>query len=249
MTSSNKITIFCSLIVISGIFIISSCSAITGDDDENDQDEPTEYSLSVLTNPSDGGSVDPESGTYDEGEEMEVTATPADGWEFTGWTGDEESTDNPLTFEIISDTELTANFEEQPKAYINQLEISNGTNTQTLTFGMDEEATVGYDEGLDDEAPPAPPEGSFYAHMVIDDYNLFADYRPVVAERMEWEVHFGAEGENTITLNWEFNPDQYLGTLTLVDDPDDPSIEIDMDTESSYQVEDNSLNVLFIIQQ
>lgn len=250
MIFQNKIRIFCSLIVISGILMISACTAITGDDnDEDDEDEPTEYSLTVVTDPSNGGSVNPESGTYAEGEEVEVTATPADGWEFTGWTGDEETTDNPLTFEITSDTELTANFGEQPKAYSNQLEVADGTNSHTLTFGMNEGATDGYDEGLDEEAPPAPPDGSFYAHMAIDNYNLFADYRPVVAERMEWEMHFGAEGENTVMLNWDFNPDQYYGTLTLVDDPDNPSIEVDMDAESSYEVEDNSLNVLYIIQE
>ena len=50
-------------------------------------DEPvvTKYTLSVLT--SDGGSVVPSSGTYNENSTVVVTATPSAEFEFTGWSG------------------------------------------------------------------------------------------------------------------------------------------------------------------
>jgi hypothetical protein len=41
-----------------------------------------------------------------------VTATPADGWVFTGWVGDVTSPANPLSFPITVDTTLTATFEK-----------------------------------------------------------------------------------------------------------------------------------------
>lgn len=233
---------------------LGGCSAVTGSDDDDDgddgdgDDEPIEYSLSVSTDPSNGGSVDPSEGTYEDGTEVTVEATASNGWSFTGWTGDIESSDNPLTFEITSDTEMTANFEEQARAYRNQLEVTDGTNAEMLTFGMDENATSDFDEGMDDEAPPAPPNGSFYGHFVIEGYNLFVDYRPVTDEQIMWELHFGGEGDAAVTLSWDFDSSSYLGTLTLVDDPDNPSIEVDMGSESSYEAS-SDIHILYIVQK
>jgi hypothetical protein len=207
------------------------------------------YELTVNANPSEGGSVDPSSGTFDEGEEVEVTATPESGWSFTGWTGDVESSDNPLTITMNSDTDLTANFEEDAKAYANQIEVSDGTYSEVLEFGMDANATAGFDQGLDDEAPPAPPEGSFYGNFVIDNYNLFKDFRPVTRDRTVWELNFSPTSGNNITISWDFSSSNHAGSLSLVDDPDDPSLEIDMETESSYAVTDTSVNTLYIVQE
>ncbi len=44
--------------------------------------------------------------------DVTVTATPANGFEFVGWTGDVESTDSSMTFELAGDTQLTAVFQE-----------------------------------------------------------------------------------------------------------------------------------------
>ena len=49
-------------------------------------------------------------GTYLEGTELSLTATPAEHHEFTGWTGDVTSTDNPLTIPVDGDKNITANF-------------------------------------------------------------------------------------------------------------------------------------------
>ncbi|MDZ7682609.1 MAG: hypothetical protein U5J63_13090 [Fodinibius sp.] len=81
--------------------------------DEGDEEEPTEYELSVSTSPSAGGSVNPSNGTYEEGAEVTIEASSNEGWTFAGWSGDRESDDNPLTITMDSDTELTANFNEQ----------------------------------------------------------------------------------------------------------------------------------------
>lgn len=49
-------------------------------------------------------------GTYLQGTELSLTATPAEHYEFTGWTGDVESTANPLTITVDGDKNITANF-------------------------------------------------------------------------------------------------------------------------------------------
>ena len=69
------------------------------------------YSICVSANPSDGGCVTGE-GIYSYGESCTVTATPADGYIFTGWMGDGEivSNANPYTFNVTSDYNLVATF-------------------------------------------------------------------------------------------------------------------------------------------
>lgn len=60
-----------------------------------------------------GGIVSPEiSGEYLEGTEIEVTATSSHSVVFTHWSGSFNSTANPLTFSVNSDTTLVANFGE-----------------------------------------------------------------------------------------------------------------------------------------
>ena len=49
-------------------------------------------------------------GTYLEGTELTLTATPSAHYEFTGWTGDVTSADNPLTIPVDGDKNITANF-------------------------------------------------------------------------------------------------------------------------------------------
>lgn len=216
------------------------------------QTEPTTYELSVAADPSEGGSVNPSSGTYEEGEQIEVTATAAEGWTFTGWSGDISSSDNPLNFTINQDTDLTASFEGNAKSYSNQIEVIDGDypDPKVLTFGMQAGASDGFDSGLDEWAPPDPPpgNGSFYARFKIPDENLYTDYRPIQNQKTVWEIHFGTSSSNNIVLNWDFNSSDYHGNLTLTDDPDNATLQIDMSSESSYEP-GASVNTLYIIHQ
>jgi len=55
--------------------------------------------------------------TFDEGTQVTLTATPSNGWEFTGWTGAVTSSNTSITFTIKSNTTVTANFKEIPKEF------------------------------------------------------------------------------------------------------------------------------------
>jgi len=61
---------------------------------------------------SENGSVakNPDQQSYNEGAEVVLTATPADGYEFSSWSGDATGSDNPLTVTMNSDKNITANF-------------------------------------------------------------------------------------------------------------------------------------------
>ncbi len=72
----------------------------------------TQYLLTVNTGAN--GSVSSTGGTYDDGTSISITASPDVGYSFVNWTdssGNEIGTDLTYTFNISSDTTITANFE------------------------------------------------------------------------------------------------------------------------------------------
>ena len=72
---------------------------------------PVTYTLTTQVTPEGAGSVTPSSGTYDQGESVTIAATPSANYNFKQWTGTGSGTANPLTFKIISNTTITAEFE------------------------------------------------------------------------------------------------------------------------------------------
>lgn len=68
-----------------------------------------EYNVTINVN-GNGTVTGANTGTYLEGTELTLTATPEEHNEFTGWTGDVSSTENPLTVAVNGDKNITANF-------------------------------------------------------------------------------------------------------------------------------------------
>ncbi|WP_224485589.1 BspA family leucine-rich repeat surface protein [Robertkochia aurantiaca] len=71
-------------------------------------DEIPSFTLTVTAN--EGGSVNPAEKIYNEGESATITATPDPTFEFSGWSGDVTSTENPYTLKMNSDKNITALF-------------------------------------------------------------------------------------------------------------------------------------------
>ena len=92
--------------------IIFSCSK--GDSESTNQVEPTPvvtYDVSISS--SEGGSVNTQSGTYNAGTVLNITATPSSGYEFIGWTGSNE-TSMEIMIVVNSNIQLIANFQLIP---------------------------------------------------------------------------------------------------------------------------------------
>ena len=68
------------------------------------------YTLNVSVSPTEGGSVSPGSGTYDQGTEITLTATPATGYIFDQWSGDVSGNVTSTTIMMNADKNITANF-------------------------------------------------------------------------------------------------------------------------------------------
>ena len=91
----------------------------------NDPDEDTvtlmvtaypyrEFTLTISASPTSGGTTVPEAGDhiYSSGKGVDISALPADGYQFTGWTGDVVDSGNPVSVVTINDNKIViANFE------------------------------------------------------------------------------------------------------------------------------------------
>ena len=72
-------------------------------------DAPSRYAVSVDVDPTGHGWAHG-GGSFIEGEEATLTATPGPRYVFTGWSGDVDGTDNPLTVTVDKALSITANF-------------------------------------------------------------------------------------------------------------------------------------------
>ena len=69
-----------------------------------------QYSLSASVDPSGGGSVSPESGTYDSDTVVTLTATPGRGYEFDYWSGDVSGRDPSVRLVMDGNKRVVAHF-------------------------------------------------------------------------------------------------------------------------------------------
>src|SRR6056300_1857835 len=74
------------------------------------QSEPEVSQFTLTVTAGEGGTVSTEGGTFDEGTEVTITATPEEGYEFVGWEGS-DSTEASLTVTLGANTSLNALFE------------------------------------------------------------------------------------------------------------------------------------------
>jgi len=100
---------------------------------------PNMYTLSVNTIGQ--GTVDPPGGIYSENADVSLTATPASGWEFSGWSGDVNSSANPLNIHIDADKSVTATFTLLPQ-YHTLTTATSGQGTVAPSFGTYESNSV-----------------------------------------------------------------------------------------------------------
>ena len=95
------------------LLICFSCST-------NEPASPPEktFSLTALAKPEEGGRITPSEADYVVGELVELSAVPAEGWEFGGWTGDLSGEENPVEIEVKKDMKIFALFKRQSESIV-----------------------------------------------------------------------------------------------------------------------------------
>ena len=89
------------LVLLVTILTITGCTEDT---------PPTMYTLSVTSNPTEGGTINPTTGEYEEGTEVTITVTPNLNYEFDKWSGSWSGSESQLTLTMDSDKNLVGNF-------------------------------------------------------------------------------------------------------------------------------------------
>ena len=87
------------------LFILLACSK-----DAPIPEEPAIVNYNFAVSTSEGGSVNSPGDSFAQNTTLTLTATAADGFVFSGWSGDASGTTNPLSYSVTANTSIVANF-------------------------------------------------------------------------------------------------------------------------------------------
>jgi len=87
------------------------------------------YILNVSASPTNGGTISPTRGTFDEGQNVTIVAQPATNYQFSGWVGDLSSNSNSSTVIMNADKNIVASF-------------TKGTHSLQVNIGTPNSGTV-----------------------------------------------------------------------------------------------------------
>lgn len=217
----------------------TACS-VGGSEDSEPEPEPVEFSISV--DPQNSGRVSPGSQTFETGDTVTVSAEPFQGYSFGGWTGTLQSSDNPFTFVIEENTDLTANFDASSSYYqLNMLVTDKADTLDDLGLGLMEGADDGEDSD-DLEMPPAPSGG---LHAFFDSYTELArDYRSPTTASATWDLQLQPGQGDSLYIEWELQANILNGSLIIRDESS--SIEQNMADVNTLAVHVDDVSHLLI---
>jgi uncharacterized repeat protein (TIGR02543 family) len=112
-----------------GVITRALGTAIVTDDDE------AQVSLTLSVQGAGGVSLEPPGGVYEPGTLVILTALPAAGSEFAGWSGDLSGTENPTSLLVDTDHSVSVRFDQLP---IELLEVQTGgsENAASVATGV-----------------------------------------------------------------------------------------------------------------
>ena len=116
--------------------ILFSCSSESTDEVQVIQ------KFTLIVNSSDGGSVNIVGGQYTKGSTVTVTATPNEGYTFSGWSGNSNSTEPSITLVMDGNISITASFTQIINKYTLQVLSTEGGNVDIEEEEYEEGTTV-----------------------------------------------------------------------------------------------------------
>ncbi len=156
----------------------------------------TTYSLTVNTVGQ--GSVSPNGGTYEAGKQVTLTASPASGWKFDGWSGDASGSNNPLTITMDRNKTITANFSKISSTKYNLTVNTVGQGSVSPNGGT-------YEAGTSVTLTASPASGWKFDGWSGD------------ASGSSNPIEITMDGNKTITANFsKISPTKYTLTVNIV---------------------------------
>ena len=199
---------------------------------------------------------------------LQATATDPS-YVFDHWSGDLSGSTNPATLTVDGDKSVTAHFVKIHQTECTTFPVSGwvmpsiplnpvgaecdsscwtdgqaviavgGSGTDSVTFGVNPDATDGYDAGFDIPKPPVPFAPYTYAYFMSDSDKFGTDIRAPLAceETKTWTFKVQDEGSaNQITLSWDVpainDATECLRSVTLTDQT--TGEQVDMQSVGTY---------------
>ena len=196
-----------SIITLTTIALIYSCSTEEEDTTpppsvvatpEPEPPAPTQYTLTVTAG--EGGSVSTEGGTYDEGTEITITATPDEGYEFVDWSDGEDSISRNIN--ISENITLTANF--RSLTLKRTLEIKSNENGTVEPYGY---GNFEFDIGANIQLNAIPNDGfGFYGWLPFGIKNVGSE-NPSDDQHSNLGYFLSSNSLDLEITEWDGNPD------------------------------------------
>ncbi len=127
------------------------------------------------------------------------------------------STRNMLFLLVMVSSVFTARTAAASDDWQMQITVGDGSFSRVLVIGVDSEASDGFDEGLDQLAPPPAPDGEFDARIEGADNGFYKHLKENVAEQRSFVIRYKkSEGADGIMLSWDPGslPDDWLIMIT-----------------------------------
>ncbi len=177
------------------------------------------YQLSLVADPEEAGTLDGE-GSYEEGEEITISAEADEAYEFINWNSDEEiiSTEGEFTYTMPGeDAILTANFEAKPAPTYQLSLLAEPEEAGTL------DGEGNYEEGEEITISAEAEEGYEFINWSLDEEIIST----------EGEFTYTVPDENaTLTATFEAKSD--LDTITDTDEDTALTEDLEADPDIYY---------------
>lgn len=132
-------------IVLVVLVLAFSCDSHHGSLEES---LPNLYTLTTQVTPEEGGTVQPSGGEFLEGNSVQITANPAEGYVFDYWEGDLTGNSNPEVIQFNSNRTVTAYF--SLRNYDLNIDISGNGSVRETVVERSSSVTVRLDAEADD---------------------------------------------------------------------------------------------------
>lgn len=167
----------------------------------------TQYYLTMSANPSNGGTVSPQSGWQNAGSSIPISPSPNSGWYFTGWSGSGSgsySGSNPSANIIMNGPiSQTANFEQNPTITVTSnpngrsITVDGNTYTAPQTFSW----TPGSSHSIGTTSPQSGGTGTQYLFSNWSDGGSQTHNITVPSTPTNYTVNFTTQYYLTMTAN------------------------------------------------
>jgi len=190
---------------LTAFLILYSCSAEEEDttpppqvQQPTPEPEPEVSQFTLTVTAGEGGTVSTEGGTYDEGTEVTITATPEEGYEFVGWEGSDNDS-NSLSITINGNTTLQALFAQLPVL------ILPSSPSKMFTKGVADTLSIGFSsvsgfKSVSLEANYGTVEVIEQPEEGVNEGNIIIQYTPQSVENVDYMTTIAGYDELVIEL-------------------------------------------------